>query len=538
MESRQGLFGAARRTNGGGHGQHDANLDAGASAAWPKWPRRPAAWSRSATAVSIISRRRPRGFRLLVDRLPQDAGTHDFFSGIAIAPGSDARRQVSPAAGQGLEQLKRMAQSRRNLQAILAQAEADQPQAGHWLAEIGQLVRSLDESSGAEILFQLGERYYHQGRWDWRPKRFRWWPIAIRSIRWPARRWSGWCNTTPAAKRPGGTGKPIGSSAEQVGTVEPTARAMAGGKTEPSGSAAAARDASRAGPTDRHASGLVGPADQAIAARRSKPPRWPNGWASSMPRWLAEPRVGFPLAIAHRRQGYPRQAERFYLSLTRAASARCLVGGGRAAKSGCPRGRACRPSRSPLACATAAKPRLDGQLDDAVWRQNSPAGAAQRRAARMPPGRPWRCWPTTTSFCIWPPVAGKSKRFGRPKSKRIASTTPTSAWQDRIEFCLDLDRDWTTFYRLSIDQRGCTHDECWHDATWNPRWFVAAARQDDTWTVEAAVPLVELTRDFPTAGQAWALGVTRIAPGVGLQSWTTPAGAEPVGEGFGLLLFE
>jgi hypothetical protein len=112
------------------------------------------------------------------------------------------------------------------------------------------------------------------------------------------------------------------------------------------------------------------------------------------------------------------------------------------------------------------------------------------------------------------------------------------SWQDRVEFCLDTDRDWTTFYRLSIDQRGCTHDECWHDATWNPRWFVATARQDDVWTVEAAIPLVELARDFPTSGHAWALGVTRIAPGVGLQSWTTPAGAEPVGEGFGLLMFE
>ena len=31
---------------------------------------------------------------------------------------------------------------------------------------------------------------------------------------------------------------------------------------------------------------------------------------------------------------------------------------------------------------------------------------------------------------------------------------------------------------------------------------------------------------------------TYEAPGVGLQSWTAPAGAEPVGEGFGLLLFE
>ncbi len=107
-----------------------------------------------------------RGFRLMVNRLPQDAGGHDFFGGITIAPGSEARRSTFMASGQGVEQLKRMAQSRRNLQAILAQAESMQPQAGHWLAEIGQMVRSLDESSGAEVLFQLGDRYYHQGRWE------------------------------------------------------------------------------------------------------------------------------------------------------------------------------------------------------------------------------------------------------------------------------------------------------------------------------------------------------------------------------------
>ena len=110
------------------------------------------------------------GFRLLVDRLPQGAGTARFFQWDRHLAWKRWRRQMSPSTGQGLEQLKRMAQTRRNLQAILNQAEADQPQAGGWLAEVGQLVRTLDEGSGAEVLFQLGQRYYRQGAGLWLPR--------------------------------------------------------------------------------------------------------------------------------------------------------------------------------------------------------------------------------------------------------------------------------------------------------------------------------------------------------------------------------
>ena len=86
-----------------------------------------------------------------------------------------------------------------------------------------------------------------------------------------------------------------------------------------------------------------------------------------------------------------------------------------------------------------------------------------------------------------------------------------------------MDRDYATYYRLSIDHRGWTHDECWGDASWNPTWYVAAGADDDTWTIEAAIPLKELTQQQPDAKTTWAVGVQRIVPGVGFQSWTTPA---------------
>ena len=58
------------------------------------------------------------------------------------------------------------------------------------------------------------------------------------------------------------------------------------------------------------------------------------------------------------------------------------------------------------------------------------------------------------------------------------------------------------------------------------------------WTVEAAIPLSELTGQPPAATPAWAVGIQRIVPGVGFQSWTKPAAPEIIPEGFGLLLFQ
>ena len=66
------------------------------------------------------------------------------------------------------------------------------------------------------------------------------------------------------------------------------------------------------------------------------------------------------------------------------------------------------------------------------------------------------------------------------------------AQHDRVTVRLDVDRDYTTAFELTVDHRGWTRDACWGDATWNPTWFVAAAADESAWTVEAAIPLAEL----------------------------------------------
>jgi hypothetical protein len=108
---------------------------------------------------------------------------------------------------------------------------------------------------------------------------------------------------------------------------------------------------------------------------------------------------------------------------------------------------------------------------------------------------------------------------------------------DRVSLLLDLDRDYSTYFKLEVDQRGCICDDCWGDQTWDPRWYVAIHSERDCWQIEAAIPLIELTGDAVTFGRTWACNVVRVLPGRGVQAWSLPAGVEPRPEGMGLLMF-
>jgi len=109
---------------------------------------------------------------------------------------------------------------------------------------------------------------------------------------------------------------------------------------------------------------------------------------------------------------------------------------------------------------------------------------------------------------------------------------------DRVSLFLDVDRDYATFYSLSIDQRGWTSDACWDDESWNPKWHVYCATDENGWRVEAAILLQELVPLAPQKNVMWAVGIVRTIPTVGLESWTHPAGTRPRPETFGLLRFD
>jgi hypothetical protein len=111
------------------------------------------------------------------------------------------------------------------------------------------------------------------------------------------------------------------------------------------------------------------------------------------------------------------------------------------------------------------------------------------------------------------------------------------AESDRIEFFIDLDRDYGTYYRFAIDERGMFADDCWGDSTWNPRWYCAVAHTDSGWQAEIAIPVESLAAGADLANEPWAFNIQRIIPAVGTLGWTLPVGVEPKPEGFTMLKF-
>ena len=96
------------------------------------------------------------GFRLLVDHVPQGAGQRDFFSGIAISPGGEARRAWKSRSENNLEAMRREAQMRRNLQAILARADGDEGRDGRLLADLGEQTRAHPAAAGGRGAVPIG----------------------------------------------------------------------------------------------------------------------------------------------------------------------------------------------------------------------------------------------------------------------------------------------------------------------------------------------------------------------------------------------
>ena len=91
---------------------------------------------------------------------------------------------------------------------------------------------------------------------------------------------------------------------------------------------------------------------------------------------------------------------------------------------------------------------------------------------------------------------------------------------------------------LAVDSRGFTAESCFGDTTWNPTWYVASGSDAQFWTFEAAIPLAELTPKAPQVRDVWSIGIQRIIPNIGQQSFTQPASIPERGETFGLMVFE
>jgi hypothetical protein len=255
------------------------------------------------------------------------------------------------------------------------------------------------------------------------------------------------------------------------------------------------------------------------------------------PLLFTDPALRFPLAVAQRRSGAPEVAEQLYAALQRSrprdAWWRCAAAEHWLDE---PTGR---PPKPVWWCHRAAtRPHLDGHLDEAFWQETQ---AVELKSPDHDDSR----WPAVVRLAsdnryLYIAVeCRKSHGVAYPTSAAPRPRDPDLANRDRVDLLFDIDRDYATYYRLTIDHRGWTGEACLEDVTWNPTWYVAADDDPETWTIEAAIAWRELQNQPPPPGSAWAVGVERIIPGVGFQAWTTPADVDRrMPQGFGLLRFK
>lgn len=185
---------------------------------------------------------------------------------------------------------------------------------------------------------------------------------------------------------------------------------------------------------------------------------------------------------------------------------------------------------------TQQRPRLDGRLGEDFWARSPPLELAYADVSAAPA---FVKLAADQEFLYIAAVAPRCPGYDAaefdPEEPRPYDGDLSR--HDRIQWRLDLDRDYATAFEFAVDDRGWTAEAGAGNVRYNPTWYVAARRLPQGWTFEAAIPWKALADSPPTAGVVWAARFERIVPGRGMQSASPePPTASPAG-GMVLLRF-
>lgn len=478
------------------------------------------------------------GLSLLVDHLPQSTGRRDVFSGLAILPASEMRRSLADPPAANLDMLSRASQKRHNVQQLLSRIKRDDPTAGAWLSQVGELTRGLSSQSSGEIVYQMAQRYHRSGQSESAAEaltllleRFPDHPLADAAAFWLVQYYA---STEMAIRQRQGTKYVVGLAAAEA----PLDDLVAPSDEQPDGqvrpATAVGGQINSVAAASTAAGGLPLPqrAGRAVAIAKAI--------ERTRPYLAADPQFKFPLAVALRNQGNAKQADRLLAPQVSQKNHKadtdpwtiCA-----ATEEWLPHRHSPEPKKTFSCASVMEKPRLDGLLDDPLWQLTHPITLASPRGDDA-------AWPATLAaayddeFLYLAISCRKAPGLTYPTSDEPRPRDADLSASDRVEIHLDIDRDYASWYTLAVDSRGWTHESCFGDPTWDPTWFVAASGDDEYWTAEIAIPWNQLALKTPQAKDAWAIGVQRAAGHVGFQSFTQPAAVRVRPEGFGLLVFE
>jgi photosystem II stability/assembly factor-like uncharacterized protein len=513
-----------------------------------------------------------RFYRLLESRIEGADAHTGLLQGLPpLAPGGMARRNLSPLKEAAAKEIKAI-QARRNLQALAELPPSGLASAEKLLAGIGPTLDHLPVHQAAPAALAVANEYARQGQWGLAREayllmaaRYPADPLTADACRWLIRHGS----SSEAKRRHDLKQFVVESVMGFEATAAPEAQAdeahppaqkpvpfqRAGPRQAPSKSASPEDlDAPLPRVSKPSIPDVVGKLTQvrySPSAEGAAPREWFKGslemeskLAALAPLQFSDPSIRFCLQAARRNLGEFDKANKWYADFasrqpdgpwkSAALAELWLVN-----RSGMP------PKPVALCRYTDARPFLDGKLEEPCWKDVKPL-VLHNAVGKTVRDKPDESLPEECATEAWlaydQDFLYLALRCRHPENRYVA---PVKVRQrdadlrpyDRVSVLLDLDRDYSTYYHLQVDQRGCVCEDCWGDLSWNPRWFVAVKSDKTCWQVEAAIPLAELTGSKITAGQAWACNIVRVLPGRGVQALSTPADVQPRPEGMGLLMF-
>ncbi len=160
-------------------------------------------------------------------------------------------------------------------------------------------------------------------------------------------------------------------------------------------------------------------------------------------------------------------------------------------------------------------PKLDGKLDDPFWRNSFQKRDAMPMSLSTANSQSTAA-PDLALFAYddqyfyagfqCQKIAGQSYKTSSQSRPRDADLTH----RDRVEFSIDVDRDYLSQNCFVIDHRGWVKESCSGSLGWNPNWFVSQSEDETTWTIELAIPLNCLVPEKIAADETvWALKIAR-----------------------------
>ena len=448
----------------------------------------------------------------------------DFFSGIPILPGTDGRRTSSGTYSELQNDLRRKALHRRNILGILQNTMQNVQGSGlpvsrtNLASHAAELTRQLEPDSAVQILLEMAQQFHQEGDWFEATDIYQ---ILVRQY------------AQHPLVRQAFIRMMLYAASGEIDAIEQQQNMIVN-----DGVRTAILDPVRTDP-QRHRALLLG-----------------RYLSQNFPDLADDIALQFAVASVLRKLGGERDAARFYQ--TRANIRFDDVWGIRASteywmtvqnKAELPiEQRELLPALTSVP--TRTKPVLDGKFDEndqEVWLQSNvyaltPATPRQRMSELLQSGSAVRRVGTVREEQL----RTMSQNFGTQvmflHDKEFwyiglrCPKLPGMPEQDRVEILIDVDRDYGTYYSVTIDSSGGVTSACLGARNWNPQWTVARHEDERAWYIEAAIPLSELSERPIRPNTTCGIAIRRLVPGMGIECWNAENSFN-LEEGFGLMLF-